>query len=332
MLKDPARFSNRISTLPVAARPAQGYIPVSLDPPEHGWYRKPLTLALTPTRIRELEGGIRALASELIENLQPMGECEFVRDFGSKLPTITFLRLFDLPVDDRPWLMAEVGELMKPDADKGRVLGNLAGYLGSFVPHRYAEPGDDLISELGTAQVNGSRISQDDLLNMSTLLLIGGLDSVANTLGFLAKFLAESADHRRQIIESPDRISAVVEELLRRFPTTSVGTGRLCVEDTQLGPARIKAGDMLMTATAMINFDDETFPDPLSVDFTRRRRPIGTFGEGPHLCVGGGLTRLEITIFLQEWLARIPDFELADRNVKHVPGPNISCDRVPLRW
>lgn len=332
LLGDPARFSNRNTTLPVSHRPQQGYIPVNLDPPEHGHYRKPLSRAFSLPRVAELEASIRLLARELVEELRPRGECEFVRDFASKLPVITFLRLFDLPLSDRPWLMTHVGELMRPGSDKAGILRDLTGYLAGFVARRYADPGSDLISELGLEQIDGRRMPEADLLNMATLLLIGGLDSVANTLGFIARFLAENPGHRHRIIESSGRMSVIVDECLRRFPTTAVGTGRLCTADTRLGPAPIKAGDMLMTSTAMLNFDDATFPEPLQVDFDRRRKPIGTFGDGPHHCVGGGLTRLEITIFLQEWLACIPDFELADTRTAFVPGPNISYDRVPLRW
>lgn len=332
MFGDPSRFSNRKTTLPISRFPEKGFIPVCLDPPEHTAYRKALSLAFSRKHVAGLEPGIRALAAGLIEEIKPNGGCEFMREFAGKLPAVTFLRLFDLPVDDRPWLLDEVGRIMRPGTDKVAIIGRLAAYLSSFVAQRRANPGDDLMSRLGLCEIDGERIAAEQLRNMCTLLLIGGLDSVANTLGFIAKFLAESRGHRRQIVETPGILPAAIEELLRRFPTTAVGTGRLCIRDTQLGPARIKAGDMLMTSTAMLNFDATAYPEPLGVDFSRRITRIGTFGEGVHHCIGAGLTRLELSIFLQEWLERIPEFELGDTQVEFQAGANISYDRLMLRW
>src|SRR5207244_12934984 len=109
------------------------------------------------------------------------------------------------------------------------------------------------------------------------------------------------------------------------------GAGRVCVRDTELGPVRIKAGDQIMSATAIMNFDDATYPDPLKVDFSRRINSVGSFGQGAHRCVGANLARSELTIFLEEWLQRIPDFRLAEQPTFQA-GVNISYNRVMLAW
>ena len=332
VLRDSERFSSKLLVVPRENNPEDGFVPIFLDPPEHTKFRTHLSVALSRKAVSQLAPGVRALAIELIEELQPKGGCEFMEDFAFKLPIIVFLRLVDLPIEHREALLEQVAMIIRPGSNKGEIIGALAAYLAPIIRERRANPGDDLISWLSLREVDGERMAEDKLHSMCTLLLIGGLDSVANTLGFFARFLAENPGHRRQIIENPSIISSAVEELLRRFPTVTAGAGRVCVHDTELGPVRIKAGDQIMSATAIMNFDDATYPDPLKVDFSRRINSVGSFGQGVHRCVGANLARSELTIFLEEWLNRIPDFRMADTDVPFQAGVNISYNRLPLAW
>jgi cytochrome P450 len=331
VLRDPEHFSSRLLVVPRSNNPEKGLIPIFLDPPEHSNYRRHLSLALSRKSVAELVPGVRSLAIDLIEDLQPKGGCEFMADFAFKLPIIVFLRLVDLPEEHRETLLSEVAKIIRPGSDKGELIAGLAAYLAPIIRERRNNPGDDLISWLSTREVEGERISEEALHSMCTLLLIGGLDSVANTLGFFARFLGENPSHRQQIIEDPSIVSGAVEELLRRYPTVTAGTGRVCVADTQLGPAAIKTDDQLISATSMMNFDDETYPDPLKVDFSRRISSVGSFGQGAHRCVGANLARSELTIFLEEWLKRIPDFRVAEPP-SFQAGVNISYNRLMLAW
>lgn len=332
VLRDSDCFSSRLLVLPRGNNPEVGFVPIFLDPPEHTKYRVHLSVALSRKAVSELAPSVRALAVELIEGLKPKGGCEFMSEFAFQLPIIVFLRLVDLPVEDRPKLLAEVAKIIRPGSNKEEIIRGLAAYLAPIVSARRANPGSDLISWLSTREVDGEPISEAKLHSMCTLLLIGGLDSVANTLGFFARFLAENPGHRRQIAENPAIVSAAVEELLRRFPTVTAGAGRVCVKDTELGPAQIREGEQIISATAMLNFDDETYPDPLTVDFARRISSVGSFGEGAHRCVGANLARSELGIFVEEWLKRIPDFELAEETVEFQAGVNISYNRLMLKW
>ncbi len=333
VLRDPENFSSRMLVVPRFNNPENGgFVPIHLDPPEHTKYRHHLSVALSRKGVAEIAPGVRALAIELIEGLKPKGGCEFMADFAFQLPIIVFLRLVDLPEEHRLGLLELVAKIIRPGSNKADTIRSLGEYLAPIVKERRAKPGDDLISWLSNQEVDGARIAEDKLHNMCTLLLIGGLDSVANTLGFFAKFLAQNPGHRRQIIDEPRIITPAVEELLRRFPTVTAGTGRLCMKDQQVGPAPVKAGDQIMAPPAMMNFDEKTYPDPLKVDFSRRISSVGTFGQGPHRCVGANLGRSELTIFLEEWLKRIPDFELDTENVAFQAGVNISYNRLPLKW
>ena len=332
VLKDSANFSSRMLVVPRGNNPPEGFVPIFLDPPEHTKYRTHLSVALSRKGVAELAPGVRALAVELIDELAPKGGCDFMADFAFQLPIIVFLRLVDLPLEHRPALLDQVARIIRPGSDKAAIIAELAAYLAPIVKQRREAPGEDLISWLSLREIDGERMTEAKLQNMCTLLLIGGLDSVANTLGFFARFLAENPAHRRQIIENPAIVSAAVEELLRRFPTVAAGAGRLCVNDTQLGPALIKADDQILSPTAMMNFDDEEYPEPLKVDFARRVSSVGSFGQGAHRCVGANLARSELSIFLEEWLKRIPDFELAEEPVEFQAGVNISYNRLMLKW
>lgn len=334
VLKDNETFSSAKLVVPPQnnPEPGRGFVPIALDPPEHTKYRIHLSVGLSRKAVADLAPGVRALAVELVEGLQPKGGCEFMADFAFQLPIIVFLKLVDLPLEHREGLLEEVAKIIRPGSNKAEVIAGLAAYLAPIVKARRAEPGEDLISWLSTREVDGERMSEAALHSMCTLLLIGGLDSVANTLGFFARFLAESPDHRRQIRENPAIIPSAVDELLRRFPTVTAGAGRICVRDVKLGTAELRAGEQVMSPPAMMNFDDELYPEPLKVDFSRRIHSVGSFGQGPHRCVGANLARSELGIFLEEWLARIPDFELANPELRFQAGINISYSALDLRW
>jgi len=163
------------------------------------------------------------------------------------------------------------------------------------------------------------------------LLLIGGLDSVANTLGFFARFLADHPTERRQLVAQPDLIPRAVEELLRRFPTVAA-LCRTAKQDLDYGGAPIRAGDIVVCPTNQANFDPRLFPDPMRVDFARRPN-IGTFGSGPHKCPGAALARMELGLFLEVWLGRIPDFAVTPgAEIIFKPGINIAYRSLPLAW
>lgn len=332
--RSPELFSSRMTVVPKSLNPpGRGLNPVHLDPPEHTKYRQLLSLALSRKSVAELTPSVRNLAVELIEDLRVKGKCEFMADFAFKLPVIVFLRLVDLPVESRIDLLDLVSALIHPGSDKTALVRNMANYLAPFVRDRYMHPKADLISWLGQREVDGARMPEDELLSICTLLLIGGLDTVANTLGFFARFFAEYPEYRKQIRENPSLVAGAVEELLRRFPTVTSVAGRLCVADTVLGDVNIKAGDMVMSPPAMQNFDDILYPDPLVVDFTRRVNNVGTFGQGPHRCAGANLARSELAIFIQEWIARIPEFYVAGGEPPvFQPGFNISYSHLNLEW
>lgn len=157
---------------------------------------------------------------------------------------------------------------------------------------------------------------------MILLLLLGGLDTVASTLGFYAQFLATHPEHRRKLVEDPDLIPNANEELLRRYAIAILA--REVTQDLEMGGVKIRKGDMVLAPTPMDGLDEHKFADPLTVDFDRVKPGANsTFGGGVHRCVGSMLARTELRVFLEEWLKRIPDFA-----IKPGTNPQVSARSV----
>ncbi len=309
VLADADHFSSRriMVTTEDAQRPP--LVPLQLDPPHHAPYRALLQAALSPKAVGKLGDRARELAIELIEGFKHDGHCEFIGQFAQHLPIAIFMEIVGLPAEDRPYLteVAETAMRGKDEQVRNEAAGKLMAYGMGKVAERRANPGNDLISTIVRTEIEGEPIDDFPLTGMILLLLLGGLDTVASTLGFYAQFLATHPQHRRQLVDNPDLIANANEELLRRFPIAILA--REVKADVELGGVRMHAGDMVLVPTPLDGLDETKFADPLSVDFAREKPGANsTFGGGVHRCVGSMLARTELRIFLEEWLKRIPDF------------------------
>lgn len=312
--RDHERFSHRRITIPPMPPEYPRQIPLEVDPPEHAAYRRPLTRALLPRVVNALDAKVTDLAIQLVEELKPRGECEFIEDFAKILPIAVFLDLVDLPRADRTLLLPLAEDAVRGTSVEARqrAYAGIAAYLMPWIEARRAKPGDDLLSQIINADINGERISQAEAMAFASLVLFGGLDTVASSLGFIANFLARNPDHRRQLREGLDDSSfmqGAIEELLRRHGVAN--TARVVTRDMEFKGVQLRAGDMILPPNLLYGLDERKVEDPLRVDFTRPFPvPHATFGNGPHTCPGAVLARREIKAFLTEWLRRIPDFEI----------------------
>jgi cytochrome P450 len=330
---DYARFtsSQGASVDKVAAPGDPKLAPIELDPPMQQTFRKLFAPAFVATALKAREAEARALAIELIEAMLPKGRCEFVTDFAQHLPIKIFMRMVDLPDEDRLTLLPLANAQVAADAPKEEKLALLFEYAGKHVAQRAANPGDDLISKIATAEIDGRPITLHEAVGVSTLLLIGGLDTVASMMGHIMHFLAGSPEHRHQLASDPSLSSAATEEFLRRFALTN--PGRTVTQDMTFHGVEMRAGDKILLATPFGAVDPRDYDDPLRVDFARKSNNKTTFGAGPHVCPGSMLARIEIKILLEEWLPRIPDFALDPHEAPRFrTGVNGSVERLPLVW
>jgi cytochrome P450 len=333
VVTDSAVFSSRHSSVPKELAPDPPLPPMQSDPPAHGQFRSLLAGALSPPAVRALESDIRSLSIELIEGLAPRGECDFIGDFARHMPIAIFMSIVDLPRTDRAELLRITETCMRPEKPEDRVAGfaMLGAYSLQKVRERRANPGTDLISEITRAKIDNNPLTDETIGNVVTLLLTAGLDTVVAMLGFFARFLARSPKHRQQLIQDPSRITAAVEELLRRHAIISMARELTC--DIELRGVHLKRGDMISVPSVLANLDEGAFDDPLNVDFNRKTIPHMTFGGGPHRCLGALLARTELRIFLEEWLPRIPDFDIRpDFEVQVRCRVVTTIPELPLVW
>ena len=203
--------------------PAQ--LPIEVDPPLQQYFRRPINMSLSPKASLNLSNRARALSIEIIERLKPRGECEFVEDFAAHVPMEVFLSIVNLPSTDREWLIRHAQIMTRGGSVevKQKALEEVFGYLESWVRERRENPGDDLISHILQIRVGDRPISHQEVLSECALVLFGGLDTVAGTMAFFARFLATHPEHRRELVAHPERIPTAIEELLRRHSIPTVG-------------------------------------------------------------------------------------------------------------
>jgi cytochrome P450 len=308
--------------------------PLDLDPPDHAAYRVLLNPFFAPRVVAELEAKARALTVQLIDDLKPKGGCDFVADFARVLPVTVFLDMMDLPLSLRTQFIGWAEAVLQASTAEAKLAAfkAIVGYLGGVIAEREDARGDDLVSRLLDARDAGKMPHPDDALGVVTLLFLGGIDTVANMLAFTAGFLAGSPAHRRRLVEDPEVVPRAVEEFIRRFGLSN--TIRTLTVDYEYKGVRFREGEAVMVPISMSSMDDRIYDRPLEIDFNRDNpRGHDTFGNGPHRCVGMHLARAEMRIFLQEWVKRIPDFEIP-------PGasaPSISASvnavkALPLAW
>ncbi|MEL0210013.1 MAG: cytochrome P450, partial [Novosphingobium sp.] len=211
----------------------------------------------------------------------------------------------------------------------------LMAYISGVVQARRAVPGSDLGSMVVNATVDGQRISEQDAISYMTLLLFGGLDTIASMLGFIMRFLAENPDHRRELVTNlGDQafLKGAIEELFRRFGI--VNAGRVVTRDCDFSGVMLRANDTVLPINMLVGLDDRRIDNPMTVDFARGSATNHlAFGAGPHSCPGSTLARREITIFLQEWLTRLPEFSIAaGGEAKSITGVTCSLAKLDLAW
>jgi cytochrome P450 len=333
VLSDADNFSSRSIVVPKEANANPPLKPIQSDPPEHAKYRALIARTLSPNAIMPMENDVRQLAIQLIDGFKARGECEFVTEFAYHLPIAIFMKLVSLPEVDS----AELREIVcaasfakKPEV-RIENIGRLYAYSMQKVRERRAKPGNDLISSIVMSEIDGQPIDDDSVNGMIVLLLLAGLDTVASMLGFFAYFLARNDGHRKQLQSEPAIIPKAVEEMLRRFPIALLG--REVAKNVELDGILLHKGDQIVVPTMLGGLDDRRFEAADEVDFNRKNPIHATFGAGTHRCMGAMLARMELRIFLEEWLRRIPDFKVKpDAQMTVHAGIVGTMTSLPLVW
>lgn len=332
ILKNHEQFSSRRVFIGMLDRPKA--VPLEYDPPEHGPLRKVLIPAFTPKAVSVWSAEARRLSIELIEGFKADGQCEFIHDFAQQLPMIIFLKIVDLPLKHRQRLVDWVGTGLRSTDTARRIQAraHLNAYLENMLDERLASPGKDLFSMAIQTDIGGRRMNREEALGLASGLLGGGLDTVAATMGWIAMFLAQNPAHRRELTANPTRIPKAIEELMRRFSIANIA--RVVRQDMEYLGASLKAGEQILMASCIHGLDQRSFECPMEVRFDRKDSyKHSTLSHGIHRCIGASLATQEIKIFLEEWLARIPEFAtVAGDPPAMATGIVHGLTRLALQW
>lgn len=306
-------------------------IPAEIDPPAHALYRAFANPIFTPKAMTKLEDGIRRYAREGIQVFRDKGECEYMADFAFGFPIKVILELMGLPLEMAPkfleWEMALLhNHDMSVLADAAR---KLVAYLTDQIEDRRTNPGDDLISYAVQAEIEGRKLTHDELIGFTFLMFIGGLDTVSANMGLHALHLAQRPDHQKFLRENPDRIPDAIEEMMRAY--APVTTYRTCVREIEFRGVKMMPGDKVAMCTTTAARDPEASDAPAEVRLDRKPKHV-SFGYGPHLCLGVHLARRELRIALEEFLALVPDFQLKPGHELEWHMGVIQPVELPLVW
>ncbi|HEX8419672.1 MAG TPA: cytochrome P450 [Sphingomonas sp.] len=336
---DPERFSSEVIFLPKEAGEKYDMVPTRMDPPEHTPYRKALDRGLSLGQMRTVETKVREVAVDLIEGFVSDGRCDFSADYANIFPVRVFMALADLPMEDAEELGRFAKMMTRPT---GNTPGEMAAaleagnkglndYVDPIIRARRGGTGDDLITVMINAEIDGEPITHEKALGLIALLLLAGLDTVVNFLSFMMIYLARHPELVAELRGDDVKLKRSAEEMFRRFPVVS--EARMVAKDQEFKGVALKRGDMILLPTALHGLDEAQNPDPWRVNIERRGMSHTTFGAGPHRCAGMHLARMEVIVTLEEWLKRIPSFGLREgaRPVYH-SGIVAAVDDVPFVW
>jgi len=316
---------------------------IDMDDPEHLKRRKLVNRGFTPRRVRDSETEVRAACTEILDAVCERGAADFVSDVAAMLPMIMIGDALGVRPEHRRDLLRWSDEMVKGQdvhatAEQleaaGTAFAEYWAYATEVIASRRAEPQDDLMSVLVHAEVDGDRLSDDEVVHESLLILVGGDETTRHVLtGGMHQLLVDPERWGRVVAEPEVRPSAI-EEMLR-WVSPIKNMARTVTADTELRGQRLEAGQEVLLLYPSANRDEDVFDDPFRFDLARTPNEHVAFGFGPHFCLGASLARLEISVMLEELAARLPDLALAEpdtapplRPANFVSG----IERLPVRF
>lgn len=321
---------------PVTPNPVQDGNLIFTDPPRHRQLRKLINTAFTRRQVAILEPKVREIVYGVLDDMRPGSTHEFAEELAAPLPTRMIAELLGAPPDDwekfRRWSDACTGTAdPEIELDAFAAIGELYEYFQQLIAARRAEPRNDMMSVLSTAEVEGAKLTDDDLLNFAFLLLVAGNETTRNLIALGTLALIEHPSECDKLVEDPSLIPGAVEEMLR-FTSPVTHMARAATSDNEIRGQLIREGDMVVMLYGSANRDEDIFgSDAEEFRIDRHPNPHIAFGCGEHSCVGAQLARLEACVFFEVLLGRYPKLELVgdvDRmRATMVPG----VKRMPVR-
>ncbi len=290
-----------------------------LDPPSHTRIRSLASAAFTPRRVQALRPHIQEIAERLLDAVQARGSMDVIADFAAPLPAIVTAEMLGMPASDhvqmKEWSanFAEMlGNFQHNPERAARVLKTVEGmtaYFRAAIAELKIHPREGLVHSLMTAEINGDRFTEEEVIANTIITMVGGQETTTNLIGNGLLTLLRHPEQMRQLRSNADWMPSAVEELLR-FESPSQHTARLAPEDLELGGKRIRKRQAVIAVMGAANRDPERFPNPEVLDLGRGDNRHLAFGWAAHFCFGAALARIEGQIALETILRRLPKLAL----------------------
>ncbi|AQA02518.1 cytochrome [Mycobacterium sp. MS1601] len=315
--RNPELFSNTGGIRP--DQPGMPYM-IDMDDPAHVLRRKLVNSGFTRKRVMDKVPSIEKLCDTLIDGICEKGEADFVRDIAAPLPMAVIGDMLGVLPEERDMLLKWSDDLVcglsstVDDLVIQKLMETFAAYTAftmEVIADRRATPRDDLFSILVNAEVEGQRMSDDEIVFETLLILIGGDETTRHTLSGGTEQLLRHQDQWAQLVANPELLPGAIEEMLR-WTSPVKNMCRTVTADTEFHGTALKAGEKMMLMFESANFDETVFGDPENFRIDRNPNSHVAFGFGSHFCLGNQLARLELKLMLTKVLARLPDLRLAD--------------------
>jgi cytochrome P450 len=288
--------------------------PITSDPPEHTWSRRLLLPPFSIRSVEKFEPAAREHCRHLIDAFIDRGRADAAVEYSQQIPPYVIAKMLGVSTEMVPQFTQWTRDTLEfgfEDPVKGSDSRNkLLTFLWAQVQERRQNPKDDLISHLAHQEVDGQPVSDQHILGTGFLLVLAGIDTTWSSIGSALWHLAQHPEHRTYIIDNPDRINTVIEELLRAY--SPVTMARVVAEETVVDGRKMCPGEKVVMNFPAGNRDPEVFERPDEVLLDREKNPHIAFGVGIHRCAGSNLARMEMRVAIEEWLKRIPDYRLED--------------------
>ena len=298
---------------PTAPLLTAGVPPISADPPLHTWTRRLVLPTMSPARVAEYEVFTRELCHRLVDDVLARGEGDAAAEYAQQIPVRVIGHILGVPEEMSATFTEWVRDVLEfahdPERRRRGVVGIIT-YLQGAIEERQAEPQDDFITELLHSEHDGEPIGIPVVMGMCALLLIAGIDTTWSSIGSTMWHLAMHPDDRRRLVAEPELMPTAIEEFLRAYAPVTMA--RRLIEDKEYKGCPMKAGERVLMNFPGANRDPEVFPDADKVILDRQQNRHLAFGAGIHRCAGSNLARMELRVAVEEWLSRIPEFEVVD--------------------
>ena len=310
-----------------------GVPPISADPPLHTWTRRLILPTMSPARVAEYEVFTRELCRNLVDEVLVRGTGDAASEYAQQIPVRVIGHILGVPEDMSATFTEWVRDVLEfahdPERRQHGII-NIITYLRDAIDERQAEPQDDFITELLQSEHDGEPIDRPVVMGMCALLLIAGIDTTWSSIGSTMWHLAAHPEDRRRLVAQPDLMPTAIEEFLRAYAPVTMA--RRLTEDVEYEGCPMKAGERILMNFPAANRDPEVFPDADRVILDRQQNRHLAFGAGIHRCAGSNLARMELRVAVEEWLARIPEFELVDPALVTWAGGQVRGPRsIPVR-